>query len=254
MSQAYGHDGLFCDTKRQSAGQGTLYFWVYVFYLSKFYELLDTVFIVLRKAPLRFLHFYHHSMTFFLCWVCLEYSIPVQWIATTLNAFVHIPMYDPCSDVLSHVPFYQISTCTGESPMNAAHIDLFFAPEGIGTISSLWSSLASTFGGKSTSPPSKSLNSSLSCSHILTLWATIISLFKIAALMTATATSSPVWSSGHICTSSLTSTVTLIRAASPALAMQWRTNQLRRKSSNAASLAIFLAVFTHFIISQFLVV
>ena len=91
--QYHGLDGLICDTNRVSAGKGTLYFWIYVFYLSKFYELLDTVFIVLRKAPLRFLHFYHHSMTFFLCWVCLEYAIPVQWIATSLNAFVHIPMY-----------------------------------------------------------------------------------------------------------------------------------------------------------------
>jgi len=93
LAWGYGVEGLFCDSKRESAGHGTLYFWLYIFFLSKFYELLDTVFIVLRKAPLRFLHFYHHSMTFFLCWVCLEYSIPVQWIATSLNAFVHIPMY-----------------------------------------------------------------------------------------------------------------------------------------------------------------
>jgi hypothetical protein len=93
LSFYHGLDGLVCDHQRVSAGKGTLYFWLYIFFLSKFYELLDTVFIVLRKAPLRFLHFYHHSMTFFLCWVCLEYSIPVQWIATSLNAFVHIPMY-----------------------------------------------------------------------------------------------------------------------------------------------------------------
>lgn len=95
---------MLCDSKRESAGKGTLYFWLYVFYLSKFYELFDTVFIVLRKAPLRFLHFYHHSMTFFLCWVCLEYAIPVQWIATCLNAFVHIPMYVMFFSSLANLP------------------------------------------------------------------------------------------------------------------------------------------------------
>lgn len=95
LKQAYYHGGesLFCDSKNVASGRGTLTFWMYIFYLSKFYELLDTVFLAIRKSTLRFLHIYHHAVTGPLCFVCLTYAIPIQWSATTLNALVHIPMY-----------------------------------------------------------------------------------------------------------------------------------------------------------------
>jgi hypothetical protein len=41
---------LFCDEGRKETPNGTLYFWIYLFYLSKFYELIDTLLIVLRKV------------------------------------------------------------------------------------------------------------------------------------------------------------------------------------------------------------
>ena len=41
---------MFCDTQKQEVNQGSLYFWVYVFFLSKFYEWLDTVLMVLKKV------------------------------------------------------------------------------------------------------------------------------------------------------------------------------------------------------------
>jgi len=84
---------LLCDSKQREIGGGPLYFWTYIFYLSKFYELLDTVILALKKSQLRFLHLYHHWITMLLCYVSLQTYIPVQWIATTLNALVHIPMY-----------------------------------------------------------------------------------------------------------------------------------------------------------------
>lgn len=89
----YGVETLFCDSKGLVEGKGTLYFWMYIFYLTKFYELIDTVLICLRRSQLIFLHLYHHFATGPLCFICLYYVIPVQWIATTLNALVHIPMY-----------------------------------------------------------------------------------------------------------------------------------------------------------------
>ncbi|KAF2898695.1 hypothetical protein ILUMI_07480, partial [Ignelater luminosus] len=43
-------------------------FWTYMFILSKLPELGDTVFIVLRKQPLIFLHWYHHITVLLYCW------------------------------------------------------------------------------------------------------------------------------------------------------------------------------------------
>jgi len=84
---------LLCDSKKKEIGGGPLYYWMYLFYLSKFYELIDTLILAFKKNQLRFLHLYHHWITMSLCYVSLQTFIPVQWIATTLNALVHIPMY-----------------------------------------------------------------------------------------------------------------------------------------------------------------
>lgn len=43
--------------------------WTMYFCLSKIPELLDTVFIILRKKPLKFLQYYHHIVTMWFCWI-----------------------------------------------------------------------------------------------------------------------------------------------------------------------------------------
>ncbi|GJP40529.1 hypothetical protein CLOM_g201 [Closterium sp. NIES-68] len=72
---------------------GYLWFWSYIYYLSKYYELLDTVILVLKNKPLSFLHVYHHATIVFLCWLWLTNCQSLQVIAITINTGIHVMMY-----------------------------------------------------------------------------------------------------------------------------------------------------------------
>lgn len=68
-------------------------FWTFLFTLSKVVELGDTAFIVLRKQPLIFLHWYHHITVLLYTWYSYaETSATGRWFIT-MNLFVHSWMY-----------------------------------------------------------------------------------------------------------------------------------------------------------------
>lgn len=68
-------------------------FWSWLFVLSKLPELGDTVFVVLRKQPLIFLHWYHHITVLLYSWFSYtEYTSSARWFIV-MNYCVHSIMY-----------------------------------------------------------------------------------------------------------------------------------------------------------------
>jgi len=72
---------------------GFAFFCVWIFALSKYIELGDTVFIILRKKKLTFLHYYHHTTVLVYTWFSMVILTPPGAIFAVVNAGVHCVMY-----------------------------------------------------------------------------------------------------------------------------------------------------------------
>lgn len=83
---------VLCDTTAASM-RGRMGLWMHIFYLSKYYELLDTIIMVLSKRRLNFLHVYHHCIVLPLFYVYMSTAMVLQWIIVVANCFVHVGMY-----------------------------------------------------------------------------------------------------------------------------------------------------------------
>jgi len=93
-------------------GDYWLWAWCYIFYLSKYYELLDTVFLVLKKKPLTFLHVYHHAIIVLLCLFMVEQKMVFFFSGVFINASIHTFMYY----------YYFVSLAYGSNPWWKKHL------------------------------------------------------------------------------------------------------------------------------------
>lgn len=86
----YGFEFSVCNP---SYFDGPTGFWAFMFTISKVYELGDTLFIVLRKQQLIFLHWYHHISTLIYVWYSYtDHLGPGRWFMV-MNYTVHAFMY-----------------------------------------------------------------------------------------------------------------------------------------------------------------
>ncbi|GMI53122.1 hypothetical protein ScalyP_jg11617 [Parmales sp. scaly parma] len=82
-----------CTPAATQFGDGAVGLWIQLFVASKVPEFIDTVFIVLRKKNLIFLHWYHHISVLTFCWHCLATESSTGLIFTAMNFSVHVIMY-----------------------------------------------------------------------------------------------------------------------------------------------------------------
>ena len=87
-----GYTHTVCDTN-YLIGSTHMGIWAWLFPLSKLPELFDTVFIILRKSKLSFLHWYHHFSVFIYCWYSYAFPISTGMMFGIVNYTVHAVMY-----------------------------------------------------------------------------------------------------------------------------------------------------------------
>ncbi|KAF8363219.1 hypothetical protein PRIPAC_90142 [Pristionchus pacificus] len=66
---------------------------VFVLIFARLPEFIDTIFIVLRKQPLLFIHYYHHAFTLCYTWYTYSSACPSARHAIYVNALIHTVMY-----------------------------------------------------------------------------------------------------------------------------------------------------------------
>ncbi|SCA48214.1 fatty acid elongation protein, GNS1/SUR4 family, putative [Plasmodium ovale] len=72
---------------------GSAGLWACLFVISKFLELIDTLFLILKKKKKTLLHWFHHSTVLLYTWDTYYAELPAGFIFILINAFVHTVMY-----------------------------------------------------------------------------------------------------------------------------------------------------------------
>ena len=88
------HGFYFIACKANDLSNPHITLWLFLIVNSKVFELFDTAFIVLRKRPLQFLHWYHHITVMIYGWYCLSHSSPsLNHYGAAINFGIHTIMY-----------------------------------------------------------------------------------------------------------------------------------------------------------------
>lgn len=70
-----------------------LSYYGYFFYLSKFYEVFDTVIILAKGRQSSLLQTYHHAGAMLSMWAGIRFASPPIWIFVVFNSLIHTIMY-----------------------------------------------------------------------------------------------------------------------------------------------------------------
>jgi hypothetical protein len=83
----------FCDQNQELWINRNVNFWMTHFYISKFYEFIDTWIILLKNRQPLFLQIYHHAGVVIAMWALVVTQCTGGTILMILNSFIHTLMY-----------------------------------------------------------------------------------------------------------------------------------------------------------------
>ncbi|KPM40663.1 hypothetical protein AK830_g5911 [Neonectria ditissima] len=86
-------DGLPSRTETGRMWNEGLAYYGWIFYLSKFYEVLDTFIILAKGKPSSTLQTYHHAGAMLSMWAGIRYMSAPIWMFVLINSFIHSLMY-----------------------------------------------------------------------------------------------------------------------------------------------------------------
>lgn len=82
-----------CNDELFGSGAPHVALWSFLFLVSKSVELFDTMFVILRKTQLNFLHWYHHATVCVYAAYYASYTPPLSLWFASMNYSVHSIMY-----------------------------------------------------------------------------------------------------------------------------------------------------------------
>ncbi|KAF6002983.1 hypothetical protein F1559_001988 [Cyanidiococcus yangmingshanensis] len=87
-----GVSQTFCSSSFGEFPQN-IYYWLYMFYLSKPVEFMDTFLLAARGKPLTLLHVWHHASVVLETWSWLRFGLTFSIYGMLFNAGIHAVMY-----------------------------------------------------------------------------------------------------------------------------------------------------------------
>ncbi|KFA45385.1 hypothetical protein S40293_09805 [Stachybotrys chartarum IBT 40293] len=86
-------NGLPSSTQPGRMWNEGLAYYGWLFYISKFYEVIDTLIILAKGKPSSTLQTYHHAGAMLCMWAAMRYMSGPGWIFACFNSFIHSLMY-----------------------------------------------------------------------------------------------------------------------------------------------------------------
>jgi hypothetical protein len=107
-----GYDGNPDPTDVGRLWNEGLAFWGWVFYVSKFYEVIDTLIILAKGKRSATLQTYHHAGAMLCMWAGIRYMSPPIWMFVFINSAIHAMMVSDTFPSVSDSVLNRSSTLT----------------------------------------------------------------------------------------------------------------------------------------------